>query len=358
MSRERLIAPIPEDAGGPEPEAAAAERDLLWSLRPRTLDEYIGQFDVKDNLRVAIAAARGREEPLDHVLFHGPPGLGKTTLAHIIANEMGSNITHTSGPALEKPGDIVGLLSNLERGDVIFIDEIHRLSHTVEEYLYSGMEDYSVDIVTGQGPKARSLRYRLEHFTLIGATTRAGLLSAPLRDRFGIVAHLDFYTDAELAEVVRRSARLLDAAIEDDAALEIARRARGTPRVANRLLRRVRDYAEVKALRQAQDKALGGRITTDVAAEALHREGVDQRGLDRVDRMYLMTILEQYEGGPVGLEALAATLNEESSLLVDVVEPFLLKIGFIQRTPSGRRATDQAREHLGVARNGPQQRLL
>lgn len=349
MSRERLIAPIPEDAGGPEPEAAAAERDLLWSLRPRTLDEYIGQFDVKENLRVAIAAARGREEPLDHVLFHGPPGLGKTTLAHIIANEMGSNITHTSGPALEKPGDIVGLLSNLERGDVIFIDEIHRLSHTVEEYLYSGMEDYSVDIVTGQGPKARSLRYRLEHFTLIGATTRAGLLSAPLRDRFGIVAHLDFYTDAELAEVVRRSSRLLNAPIEDDASLEIARRARGTPRVANRLLRRVRDYAEVKGT---------GRITTDVAAEALLREGVDQRGLDRVDRMYLMTILEQYDGGPVGLEALAATLNEESSLLVDVVEPFLLKIGFIQRTPSGRRATDQAREHLGVAAKGPQQRLL
>ncbi len=348
MSRETLITgDVPEE--GPEPEVAASERDLLWSLRPRTLDEYIGQFDVKENLRVAIAAARGREEPLDHVLFHGPPGLGKTTLAHIIANEMGSSITHTSGPALEKPGDIVGLLSNLERGDVIFIDEIHRLSHTVEEYLYSGMEDYSVDIVTGQGPKARSLRYRLEHFTLIGATTRAGMLSAPLRDRFGIVAHLDFYTDAELAEVVRRSARLLDATIEDDAALEIARRARGTPRVANRLLRRVRDYAEVKGT---------GRITTDVAAEALRREGVDQRGLDRVDRAYLMTILEQYDGGPVGLEALAATLNEESSLLVDVVEPFLLKIGFIQRTSSGRRATDQAREHLGVAPRGPQQRLL
>ena len=347
MSREPLITgEIPEEGPGREP---TSERDLLWSLRPRTLDEYIGQFDVKENLRVAIAAARGREEPLDHVLFHGPPGLGKTTLAHIIANEMGSSITHTSGPALEKPGDIVGLLSNLERGDVIFIDEIHRLSHTVEEYLYSGMEDYSVDIVTGQGPKARSLRYRLEHFTLIGATTRAGLLSAPLRDRFGIVAHLDFYTDAELAEVVRRSARLLDAAIEDDAALEIARRARGTPRVANRLLRRVRDYAEVKGT---------GRITTDVAAEALHREGVDQRGLDRVDRLYLMTILEQYDGGPVGLEALAATLNEESSLLVDVVEPFLLKIGFIQRTPSGRRATDQAREHLGVPPRTPQQRLL
>jgi len=345
MSREPLISG--SDPQGDPP--AAAEGELLWSLRPHTLDEYIGQAAVTDNLRVAITAALQRGEPLDHVLFHGPPGLGKTTLAHIIANEMGSQITHTSGPALEKPGDIVGLLSNLERGDIIFIDEIHRLSHTVEEYLYSGMEDFSVDLVTGQGPKARSLRYRLEHFTLIGATTRAGLLSAPLRDRFGIVSHLDFYTDAELAQVVLRSARLLHVPIEDAAAQELARRARGTPRVANRLLRRVRDYAEVQG---------SGQITEDVAKAALAREGIDGRGLDRVDRAYLTTILEQYDGGPVGLEALAATLNEESSLLVDVVEPFLLKMGFINRTQAGRRATDLAREHLGFPAKGGQQTLF
>ena len=318
-------------------------------MRPRILDEYIGQQAVVENLRIAIAAARGREEPLDHVLFHGPPGLGKTTLAHIIAQEMGVPIMHTSGPALEKPGDIVGLLSNLERGEVIFIDEVHRLSHTVEEYLYSAMEDFSVDLVTGQGPKARSLRYRLEHFTLIGATTRAGLLSAPLRDRFGIVSHLDFYSDEELAQVAMRSARLLETAIDNEAALELARRARGTPRVVNRLLRRVRDYAEVQG---------DGRVTQEVADAALSREGVDSRGLDRVDRAYLTTMLEQYQGGPVGLEAIAATLNEESGLLSDVVEPFLLKIGFVQRTPSGRRATDTAREHLGYPPRTDQQRMF
>ena len=291
MPREPLI------TGGPlgEPEGAPpiTENELLWSLRPRSLSEYIGQQEVVGNLRVAIAAARGRSEPLDHVLFHGPPGLGKTTLAHIIANEMGATITHTSGPALEKPGDIVGLLSNIESGEVVFIDEIHRLSRTVEEYLYSAMEDFSVDIITGQGPKARSLRYRLERFTLIGATTRAGYLSAPLRDRFGIVAHLDFYTDAELAAVVTRSAALLDTPITPEAALEVARRSRGTPRIANRLLRRVRDYAQVKG---------NGTVTPTLARDALEREGVDGRGLDRVDRAYLTTILEQYSGGPVGLE--------------------------------------------------------
>ncbi len=349
MPLEPLITgPEPLDDEGEAP-AAVAESALLWSLRPRILDEYIGQQAVVENLRIAIAAARGREEPLDHVLFHGPPGLGKTTLAHIIAQEMGVPIMHTSGPALEKPGDIVGLLSNLERGEVIFIDEVHRLSHTVEEYLYSAMEDFSVDLVTGQGPKARSLRYRLEHFTLIGATTRAGLLSAPLRDRFGIVSHLDFYSDEELAQVAMRSARLLETAIDNEAALELARRARGTPRVVNRLLRRVRDYAEVQG---------DGRITLEVADAALSREGVDSRGLDRVDRAYLTTMLEQYQGGPVGLEAIAATLNEESGLLSDVVEPFLLKIGFVQRTPSGRRATDTAREHLGYPPRTDQQRMF
>ena len=349
MPREPLITgPEPPDDEGEAP-VAVAESALLWSLRPRILDEYIGQQAVVENLRIAIAAARGREEPLDHVLFHGPPGLGKTTLAHIISQEMGAPIMHTSGPALEKPGDIVGLLSNLERGEVIFIDEVHRLSHTVEEYLYSAMEDFSVDLVTGQGPKARSLRYRLEHFTLIGATTRAGLLSAPLRDRFGIVSHLDFYSDEELAQVAMRSARLLETAIDNEAALELARRARGTPRVVNRLLRRVRDYAEVQG---------DGRITQEVADAALSREGVDSRGLDRMDRAYLTTMLEQYQGGPVGLEAIAATLNEESGLLSDVVEPFLLKIGFVQRTPSGRRATDTAREHLGYPPRTDQQRMF
>ncbi len=349
MPREPLITgPEPPDDEGEAP-VAVAESALLWSLRPRILDEYIGQKAVVENLRIAITAARGREEPLDHVLFHGPPGLGKTTLAHIISQEMGAPIMHTSGPALEKPGDIVGLLSNLERGEVIFIDEVHRLSHTVEEYLYSAMEDFSVDLVTGQGPKARSLRYRLEHFTLIGATTRAGLLSAPLRDRFGIVSHLDFYSDEELAQVAMRSARLLETAIDNEAALELARRARGTPRVVNRLLRRVRDYAEVQG---------DGRITQEVADAALSREGVDSRGLDRMDRAYLTTMLEQYQGGPVGLEAIAATLNEESGLLSDVVEPFLLKIGFVQRTPSGRRATDTAREHLGYPPRTDQQRMF
>ncbi|MSQ27508.1 MAG: Holliday junction branch migration DNA helicase RuvB [Dehalococcoidia bacterium] len=353
MAREPLITGDVFDPGpGDELDAASAppsEREVLWSLRPRTLDEYIGQQPVVDNLRVAITAARRRGEPLDHVLFHGPPGLGKTTLAHIIATEMGATITHTSGPALEKPGDIVGLLSNLDQGEVIFIDEVHRLSHTVEEYLYSAMEDFSVDIVTGQGPKARSLRYRLEHFTLIGATTRAGLISAPLRDRFGIVCHLDFYSDVELAAVVTRSARLLDTPIDDVAALEIAKRARGTPRVANRLLRRVRDYAEVHGT---------GSITPAIAADALTREGVDERGLDRLDRAYLTTIIEGYQGGPVGLEALAATINEETGLLADVVEPFLLKIGFVSRTPTGRKATELSRVHLGYPPAVEQPRLL
>lgn len=332
-----------------EPMAAQVdEREVLWSLRPRTLDEYVGQREVVDNLRVAIAAARQRDEPLDHVLFHGPPGLGKTTLAYIIKNEMGFEISHTSGPALERPADMVGLLSNLERGQVLFIDEIHRLSSAVEEYLYSAMEDFSVDLVTGQGPKARSLRYRLEHFTLIGATTRAGLLSAPLRDRFGIVCHLDFYGEDELSKVALRSARLLDTPIEEEGAMELARRSRGTPRVANRLLRRVRDYAQVHG---------DGGITQTVARVALEREGVDGRGLDRLDRAYLTTLLDQYKGGPAGLEALAATLNEEPGLLADVVEPFLLKIGFINRTPTGRRVSDSAREHMGYPA-APQGRLL
>ena len=321
----------------------AEEKRLVWDLRPRAFDEYIGQGAVLENLRISVAAARQRGECLDHILFHGPPGLGKTTLAHIIAREMESKITHASGPALEKPADIVGILSNLEAGEVLFIDEIHRLPHSIEEYLYRAMEDFEVDFVLGKGAFARTLPYQLKPFTLVGATTRAGLLSAPLRDRFGILQHLDYYSDEDLTRVVRRSASILDVIIEEEGAWEIARRSRGTPRIANRLLRRVRDYAQVRG---------DGRINLAVAREALEREGVDDRGLDRLDRLYLNTILVNYGGGPVGIEALAATLNEEGDTLVDVVEPFLLKIGFVTRTPSGRRIGDSGRQHLGAALQG------
>lgn len=319
------------------------DKRFVWDLRPRSFDEYIGQGAVVENLRISVTAARQRGEPLDHTLFHGPPGLGKTTLAHIIAREMQSKITHASGPALEKPADIVGILSNLEGGEVLFIDEIHRLPHAVEEYLYRAMEDYQVDFVLGKGAFARTLPYQLKPFSLVGATTRAGLLSAPLRDRFGIVHHLDYYSEEELARVVRRSAVILGVVVEDEGAQEIARRARGTPRIANRLLRRVRDYTQVKG---------DGRITLAIAREALAREGVDEKGLDPLDRLYLTTILVNYGGGPVGIEALAATLNEEADTLVDVVEPFLLKIGFVARTPSGRRIGEAGREHLGAAPQG------
>ncbi|MBT9159284.1 MAG: Holliday junction branch migration DNA helicase RuvB [Dehalococcoidia bacterium] len=330
------------------------ERDVearfVWSLRPRTLDEYIGQREVVESLIIALTAARNRGEPIDHILFHGPPGLGKTTLAHIIASEMQAKITHTAGPALEKPVDIVGILSNLDTGEVLFIDEIHRLSRTVEEYLYSAMEDFEVNFIYGKGAFARTLPYQLKHFTLVGATTRAGLLTPPLRDRFGIIYHLDYYAPEELARVVKRSARILGVRLEEEGSIEIARRSRGTPRIANRLLRRVRDYAEVTA---------DGKITQALADEALTREGVDHAGLDRLDRLYLTTILENYRGGPVGVEALAATLNEETNTLVDVVEPFLLKMGFVIRTPAGRRVGEMARAHLGyAAEGGGQQRLL
>jgi Holliday junction DNA helicase RuvB len=326
------------------------EARFIWSLRPRTLDEYIGQREVVESLKIAITAARNRGEPIDHILFHGPPGLGKTTLAHIIASEMRSGITHTAGPALEKPVDIVGILSNLDTGEVLFIDEIHRLSRTVEEYLYSAMEDFEVNFIYGKGAFARTLPYQLKHFTLVGATTRAGLLSPPLRDRFGMIYHLDYYTPEELTRVVERSARILSVRITEEGAREIARRSRGTPRIANRLLRRVRDYAEVTA---------DGKITQALADEALTREGVDHAGLDRLDRLYLTTILENYRGGPVGVEALAATLNEETNTLVDVVEPFLLKVGFVIRTPAGRRIGEPGRTHLGDAHNtSKQQRLL
>jgi len=328
MSRERLL------SGGEE------EEKIGLSLRPRNLEEYIGQQEVVESLRIALEAARKRGEPLEHVLLHGPPGLGKTTLAYIIAAELGTKLNRTSGPALERPADLVGILSNLEEGDVLFIDEIHRLPHSVEEYLYSAMEDFEVTFVYGKGAYARALPFRLNRFTLVGSTTRTGLLSPPLRDRFGMTYHLDFYSPEELAEVIKRSAKLLGVRVDEEGALEIARRSRGTPRVANRLLRRVRDYAEVKS---------DGRITKELADEALTQEGVDKAGLDRLDRLYLTTILENYRGGPVGVEALAATLNEETSTLMDVVEPFLLKIGFIIRTPAGRKAGEAAWAHFGIA---------
>ena len=341
MARERVI-----KGDGSEPPAAAAEgreEGLIWNLRPRTLHEYVGQTLVVESIGIAIAAASARREPLEHVLFHGPPGLGKTTLAHIIAREMGAEIVHTSGPALEKPLDIVGVLSNLNEGEALFIDEIHRLPHTVEEYLYSAMEDFQVDFVTGKGAYARTLPFQLKRFTLIGATTRAGLLTPPLRDRFGMVYHLDFYSTEELTKVVRRSSEILGVSIDQEGAREIASRSRGTPRVANRLLRRVRDYAQVRSQ---------GSINREVADTALTREGVDELGLDRLDRLYLTTIAENYRGGPVGIDALAATVNEEVQTLVDVVEPFLLKTGFVLRTPGGRKIGEAAMAKLGLREQG------
>ncbi len=308
-------------------------------LRPQRLADYIGQPQLKENLATAIDAARGRGEALDHVLLYGPPGLGKTTLAHIVANEMETEIVTSSGPALERAGDLVGLLTNLKSGAVFFIDEIHRLPRIVEEYLYSAMEDYSVDFMIDKGAFAKSIKLPVAPFTLVGATTRAGKLTAPLRERFGIFYHLDFYPTEELVKIVNRSAHILNVPIDPDGAEEIARRSRGTPRIANRLLRRVRDFAQVKA---------DGVISRTVADEALRAQGVDHRGLDNLDRKLLRTIIDFYQGGPVGVEALAATLNEESDTLVDMVEPFLLKIGFLSRTPSGRKASPLAYQHFNL----------
>ncbi|MDR7522221.1 MAG: Holliday junction branch migration DNA helicase RuvB [Armatimonadota bacterium] len=329
MSRQRL-----DVVGTPEDE------HLLRSLRPRTLDECIGQTRVIEGLRISIDAARGRGETLDHILLYGPPGLGKTTLATIVANEMGVQVVTTSGPALERGGDLMGILTNLNPGDVLFIDEIHRLSRAIEELLYPAMEDFCVNFVIDKGPHARTLRYQLRPFTLVGATTRAGLLSSPLRERFGIYHHLDFFTVDELTQIVLRSARILAVAIETAGAQEIARRSRGTPRIANRLLRRVRDYAQVRA---------DGAITLEVAQAALEFEGVDVLGLDGLDRDLLRTLIQVYGGGPAGVEALAASLHEDTETLEEVVEPFLLKAGLIARTPAGRRATAQAYAHLGLA---------
>ena len=330
---------------------SAEDSDVEASLRPKRLDEYIGQEKVKENLKVYIEAAKQRKDPLDHVLLYGPPGLGKTTLSNIIAAEMGVNIRITSGPAIEKQGDLAAILTNLNEGDVLFIDEIHRLSRSVEEILYPAMEDYALDIIIGKGPSARSIRIDLPRFTLIGATTRAGQMTTPLRDRFGVILKLELYTPEELASIVRRNAGILEMEITDDGAIEIAGRSRGTPRIANRLLKRVRDFAQVKG---------DGAIDSDIANYALNRLEIDQLGLDNVDRRMLETIIKYYDGGPVGLETLAATVGEEAITLEDMYEPYLMQIGFLNRTPRGRCVTRMAYEHLGIpyrAKPTPEEQL-
>ena len=323
-------------------ETKLTEEDIKieGSLRPEKLSDYIGQQKVKDNLKIYIEAAKGRGDPLDHVLFYGPPGLGKTTLACIIANEMGVHIKTTSGPAIEKPGEMAAILNSLSEGDVLFIDEIHRLNRQVEEVLYPAMEDFAIDIMVGKGPSARSIRLDLPKFTLVGATTRAGLLTAPLRDRFGVISRLEFYTVEELATIIRHSAMILGVETDDDGAFELARRSRGTPRLANRLLKRVRDFAQVR---------YDGRITVDVAKKALDMMGVDPMGLDHSDRNMLLTMIHKFSGGPVGLDTIAAAIGEDAGTISDVIEPYLIQNGFINRTPQGRVITDRGYRHFGIS---------
>ncbi len=332
-------------------EVQETEEDVVLniSLRPSKLGEFIGQKDVTSNLKVCLTAAKERKEPLEHILLSGPPGLGKTCLAHIIAHEMRTKVTATSGPAIERAGDLIGILTNLEKGDILFIDEIHRLSKVVEEFLYPAMEDFQIDFVIDKGPYAKTIKFRLKPFTLVGATTRSGLLSAPLRSRFGIFYHLDFYKIDELAEVIKRSAKILNVEIDKEASLEIGRRARGTPRIANRLLRRIRDYAQVSKVE---------KVNTEVAIKTLDELGIDKAGLDEMDRKVLRLIIESFDGGPVGAESLAASLNEEVDTIVDTVEPYLLKAGYLKRTSRGRLATKLAFEHFGRAYNKEKQSEL
>lgn len=322
---------------------------LNLSLRPGKIYEFIGQKDIVNNLKISITAAKQRKEPLEHILLSGPPGLGKTSLAHIIAHEMGTKITATSGPAIERAGDLIGILTNLEKGDILFIDEIHRLPKVVEEFLYPAMESFQIDFIIDKGPYAKTIKFNLKSFTLVGATTRAGLLSAPLRGRFGIFHHLDFYTDEELARIIRHSAKILGMAIDEDACLAIARRARGTPRVANRLLRRIRDYAQVASVK---------KIDSSIASKSLDDLGIDKAGLDDSDRKFLKLMIESFNGGPAGIESLAASLNEEVDTIEDTIEPYLLKAGYLKRTSRGRLATKLAYEHFGIKYTKEQQEQL
>ncbi len=351
--------PIERSSGGAAPSEArrpiigaadSIEDEIITvTLRPTRFDRYVGQQDVVENLKISIEAAKRRGEPLDHILLHGPPGLGKTTLANIISREMEATFRQASGPTLDRPGDLVGILTNLERGDVLFIDEVHRLSRVVEEFLYPAMEDYAIDFMVDKGAYAKTIKINLKHFTLIGATTRPGMLTAPLRERFGIVHRLEYYSVENLCAIVTHSATLLGVRIEPGGARELASRARGTPRIVNRLLRRVRDYAEVKAV---------GHIDQDVARAALELERIDLLGLDPLDRAFLRVLIDQYGGGPVGIAALSASLNEDEETLVDVVEPYLIQIGFVQRTAGGRRATNKAKAYLGASAPAEQPRLL